>query len=108
MPNLKLTQLAVDRLNPPASGRVEYWDLALPGFGLRISPAIGGRPPRKVWQVMYRVNGKLVRETLGTLATVPRLEAARELARASWQKAQAKRVSMHQRVRSSRGRDSDG
>ena len=37
MPTLKLTQAAVERLKPPASGRVEYWDSQLPGFGLRVS-----------------------------------------------------------------------
>ena len=33
----KLTQIAVDRIKPPPSGRVEYFDTQLPAFGLRIS-----------------------------------------------------------------------
>jgi integrase len=37
--------------------------------------------------VLYRVHGKSVRETLGTTATVPKVDAARALARASIQKA---------------------
>jgi integrase len=37
---------------------------------------------------MFRVKGKLVRETLGTLATIPKVDAARERARQSMQKAQ--------------------
>lgn len=88
MPSLKLTQMAVERLKPAASGRVEYWDTVLPGFGLRISPARPGQPPRRIWQCMYRVQGKQVREQLGTLASVPKIEEARALARASMQKAQ--------------------
>jgi integrase len=89
MPNLKLTQEAVKRLKAPAEGRVEYWDNQLPGFGLRVGASRTGRDPRKTWQVMYRVKGKLVRETLGTLATIPKVDNARDLARASMQKAQS-------------------
>jgi hypothetical protein len=62
MPNLKLTQAAVERLKPPASGRIEAWDSQLPGFGLRIAAS-----GLKTWQALYRVNGKMVREKLGTL-----------------------------------------
>ena len=85
---MKLTQVAVDRLKPPATGRVEYWDSQLPGFGLRIAAPRAGHDGRKTWQAMYRVSGKLVRETLGTVAAVPRVDDARDLARASMQKAQ--------------------
>ena len=48
----------------------------MPGFGLRIS-ATGGRS----WIVFYRVNGKQHRYTIGTLATVPKVDDARERAR---------------------------
>jgi hypothetical protein len=88
MPKIKLTQAAVDRLKPPAAGRVEYWDTQLPGFGLRVAAPQPGREARKSWQAMFRVKGKLVRETLGTLATIPKVDAARERARQSMQKAQ--------------------
>src|SRR5713226_2037773 len=84
LPTVKLTQIAVDRIKPPASGRVEYFDSQLPAFGLRIS-ATG----RKSWIVMYRVDGKLVRETLGTLARIPKVDKAREVARESMRQAQA-------------------
>lgn len=83
MPTVKLTQVAVDRLNPPAAGRVEYFDTQLPAFGLRIS-ATG----RKSWIVMHRVGGKLVRETLGPLARIPKVDKARELARESMRQAE--------------------
>jgi hypothetical protein len=89
LPTLKLTQIAVGRLRPPATGRVEYWDTILPAFGLRIAAARPGRPPRKTWMCTYRIAGKRVRETLGTTATVPKVDHARDLARASMQKAQA-------------------
>jgi integrase len=84
MPCLKLTQAAVERLKPPVSGRVDYWDTVLPGFGLRLS-ALG----RRSWQVMYRVDGRKVRETLGTVAGIPNVADARTRARASIGKAQA-------------------
>jgi hypothetical protein len=88
MPTLKLTQLAVDRLKPPASGRVEYWDSQLPGFGLRVAAGAPSRDPRKTWQAMYRVNRKLVRQKIGTLATMPKVDETREIARASMLAAQ--------------------
>jgi hypothetical protein len=76
LPTAKLTQVAVERLRPPATGRIEYFDTQLPAFGLRIS-ATG----RKSWIVMYRVGGKLVRETLGTVSRIPKVDKAREVAR---------------------------
>ena len=89
MPTTKLTQVAVDNLKPPGAGRVEWWDSQLPGFGLRISAKRPGEEkPRKTWQVMYRVGGKKVRETLGTIAVIPKVDRARDLARASMQKAE--------------------
>jgi integrase len=90
MPKLKLTQAAVERLKPPPSGRIEYWDATLPGFGVRLSaPRPGSIDGRRTWQVMYRVNGKLSRETLGTVASIPNVGDARELARHSMTKARA-------------------
>jgi Arm DNA-binding domain len=84
MPTTKLTQPAVEKLKAPPSGRIEYWDNQLPGFGLRISET-----GRKTWVVMYRVRGKLVRETLGTVAVIPNVADARTRARESLLKAQA-------------------
>src|SRR4051812_22872737 len=84
MPTIRLTQLAVERLAPPVSGRVIHWDRHLPGFGLRIT-ARGA----KSWVAMYRVNGKAVMETIGPLARIPKVEDAREAARGSMTKAAA-------------------
>src|SRR4051794_23915989 len=90
MPKMKLTQAAVDRVNPPTHGRIEFWDTHLPGFGLRVAAPRPGRPDgRKSWQAMYRVDGKLIRETLGTLEKIPSVGDARELARRSMSKARA-------------------
>jgi hypothetical protein len=87
MPTLKLTQLAVDKgCKAPESGRIEYWDTQLPGFGLRVAAHRPGRKDgaaRRSWQVMYRVGGRKVRETLGSVATIPKVEDARALARES-------------------------
>jgi integrase len=84
MPRIRLTKLAADRLAPPKAGRVIHWDRTLPGFGLRVT-AKGA----KSWVAMYRVNGKTVMETIGSLAKVTDIGEARDLARASMQKAEA-------------------
>src|SRR5713101_747294 len=78
MPTISLSQRAVDVLKPPARGRTEYFDRTLPGFGLRITEA-----GRKTWFVMYRVHGKKVRETIGTIAAIPNVGDARQRARDS-------------------------
>jgi integrase len=75
---MKLTDLAVARAKPPASGRVEIWDAMLPGFGLRISDK-----GTKSWVVMYRVrrsSAGLRRATLGRYPVIS-LAKARERAR---------------------------
>lgn len=84
MPTLRLTQAAVERQSAPSTGRLVYWDRHLPGFGLRIT-AKGA----KSWVAMYRVNGKTVMETIGTLVRIPKVVSARKLARDSMEKAAA-------------------
>jgi integrase len=78
---MKFTQLGVNRLKPPAT-TTTYWDSQLPGFGLRISPK-----GRKTWIAIYRVQGRAVMETLGTMAVIPDVGVARDMARASMVKA---------------------
>jgi integrase len=75
MPRLRLTTLAVERLRVPEKGQVEYFDMHLPGFGLRVSYS-----GAKAWVVMTRINGKLVRVTLGRYPALS-LADAREKAR---------------------------
>ena len=77
MPTTVLTDRVVADAPPPNSGRVELWDSELPGFGLRISSA-----GRRSWQVMYRVDGRKRRLTLGNFPALP-LKLARDAARAT-------------------------
>src|SRR5437588_10502504 len=84
MPTIRLTQLAAEKLTAPPTGRSVYWDRHLPGFGVRIT-ASGA----KSWVAMYRVSGKPVMETIGSLAKVPRVDDARQAARESMAKAAA-------------------
>jgi hypothetical protein len=89
MPNrIAFTQAAVERLKPPAADRAVYWDKLLPGFGLRVAvPRKGSGDGRKTWIAMYRVDGRAVFETIGTLAAIPKVEDARQRARVSIAKA---------------------
>lgn len=74
MPVIKLSDAAVGKLEPPASGRVDYWDKAQPGFGLRL-----GSTGKRTWQVMYRAGGQRRRLALGEWPGLP-LKLAREAA----------------------------
>jgi integrase len=78
MPKRAITQLFLDRITPPEKGRVEYWDTAQPGLHLRLSSS-----GTASWAVMYRVGGKQVRETLGTVADISKVTEARRLAELS-------------------------
>jgi hypothetical protein len=80
---LKLTSAAVKRIKPPASGQADYFDKLLPSFGLRVSHS-----GTKAWFVMTRVNGRLIRVTLGRCQAID-LSAARENARSVIQAAEA-------------------
>jgi integrase len=57
---MKLTAAAIERIKPPKSGRVQYFDTAHPGLALRVT-ARGV----KSWSYIARVNGKWKRATLG-------------------------------------------
>jgi hypothetical protein len=48
MPRVKLTKTVIDALPTPPSDIV-YWDAALPGFGVKVTPK-----GRKVFIVLYR------------------------------------------------------
>jgi integrase len=83
MARLKLTSAAVKRIKPPATGQADYFDKLLPSFGLRVSHS-----GTKSWVVMTRVNGKLIRVTVGRFAAID-LSDAREKARSIIQAAEA-------------------
>jgi integrase len=83
MPRIRLTQLAADKIAPPPAGRVVYWDRVLPGFGLRVT-SNGARS----WIASYRLaDGRKVMETIAPIARLPKVDDARQAARASMEKA---------------------
>ena len=75
MSYIPLSPAIVETLASPAKGQIDYWDGALPGFGIRLSQ--GGT---KSWVVMLRREKRKVRVTLGTYPQLS-LEAARVKAR---------------------------
>src|SRR5918993_2626069 len=81
MPRARLTKSALDAFPTPPSELV-YWDEALPGFGVKVTPA-----GRKVFIVLYRTSGagsRLRKYTIGPYGRVTlhvaRNEAQRILA----------------------------
>ena len=84
MPKKRLTEEGVAKLNPPASGQVDYYDAGMPGLVLRVN--YGGA---KVWRALYylkKIDKDGERITIPTthkLGRYPhmRLKHARERAR---------------------------
>jgi integrase len=60
MPRKKLTDLFVDRLAPPAKGRIEYFDTSFPALALRVTDT-----GHKSWSLFYRAAGRQRRYTIG-------------------------------------------
>jgi integrase len=60
MPTARLTKQFVANAKPQSAGRVEHWDTHTTGLGLRVT-----EKGAKSWVVMYRVNGRQRRLTLG-------------------------------------------
>lgn len=77
MPRETFTTRRVHTLKPPKSGRIEIFDTVIPGLCYRVTDK-GARS----WSIMYRFDGKLRRDTLGTYPALG-LAAAREKARAT-------------------------
>jgi len=69
-----LTDTFIRTFSPPEKGQVEIWDSKLPGFGLRVSPK-GTRS----FVLMYRINGRARRMTIGRYPTLS-LSTARQSA----------------------------
>ena len=85
MPTTTLTAASVERLKTPTAGQIEYYDRRLPSFGVRLS-----YHGTKSWFVMTRLDGKLIRVTLGRypcalLGRCARRGAACRQPRRSWQ-----------------------
>jgi len=77
LPTKKLTDLFVERVKPPARGRIEYFDAAFGGLALRIT-----RNGHKSWSLHYRFGGRLRRLTLGDARAIKPAQARREAASA--------------------------
>ena len=60
MPTIHITKTNVEAIELPASGRVDYFDDNLKGFGVRVSSV------SKTYFTLRRVNGKLVRAKIDT------------------------------------------
>ena len=75
MPAARLTSVAIENLQPPASGRLEVHDIEVPGLVLRVSPS-----GVKSWSLTYRFRGNLRRLTVGQYPGVS-LKLARDRAR---------------------------
>ncbi|MBK9239389.1 MAG: tyrosine-type recombinase/integrase [Acidobacteria bacterium] len=74
MPTVNLTARLVASIKP-SKARTEYFDSAMPGLALRVTPT-----GAKSWTVLYRHRGRLRRLTLGSESVVT-LAAARDRAR---------------------------
>jgi integrase len=73
MPTKKLTDLFVERVKPPPSGRIEYFDASFGGLALRVT-----EKGHKSWSLYYRRNGKRGRYTIGPYPAVKPVDARRE------------------------------
>lgn len=78
MPQRNLTKSMLDRLAPRASTEDIFWDLGLPGFGVRVK-ASGAKS--FVVQYRNRTTGRSRRKTLGQYGPLMSLHQAREIAR---------------------------
>jgi hypothetical protein len=77
MPTKKLTDLFVERVKPPANGRIEYFDAAFGGLALRVTER-----NHKSWSLHYRFRGRLRRLTIGTYPAIKPADARREASNA--------------------------
>jgi integrase len=64
MPQVKLTVRNASTLPAPTEGFIEYFDLGLPGFGIRVSSK-----GRRTWIVRYRIRGRKAKGSM-SLGTV--------------------------------------
>lgn len=82
MPTIRLNDRAIAGLKPTAGAQRDYFDRALPGFGIRVSPR-----GKKTFILLYRNQARrLRRQTFGTYPLVS-LATAREDAQAALRKA---------------------
>ena len=73
MPTKKLTDLFVERVKPPAQGRVEYFDATFGSLALRVTET-----GHKSWSLYYRMSGRQRRFTIGAYPAIKPAQARRE------------------------------
>ncbi len=73
MPTKKLTDLFVERVKPPARGRVEYFDAVFGSLALRVTET-----GHKSWSLYYRMGPRLRRFTIGNYPPIKPAQARRE------------------------------
>lgn len=78
MPVIELTAKSIDALKPAEAGQVEYWDLKLPGFGIRLGTVNKHGRVTKTWQIMYRLNSRQRRYKIGRYPQLPLADARDE------------------------------
>jgi integrase len=82
MPKTRLTDAAVQRLKAKPGERVDYFDMILPGFVLRVAGPTPTTPDgRKVFALFYRFGGKQTRLTFEPRYPALSLAEARQKAR---------------------------
>src|SRR5215203_1074483 len=78
MPTRSLTDLFVERVKPPGSGRLQFFDASFAGLAFRVTSS-----GHKSWSLIYRgANGKVQRFTLGAYPAIKPAQARREAAAA--------------------------
>jgi len=71
LPKITFTHRALMSIKPDPKGRIEYWDQGMNGrFGLRVATS-----GKKTWVVMYRINQRLRRYTIGNFDDIPLVDA---------------------------------
>ena len=73
MPTKKLTDLFVERVKPPAQGRVEYFDATFGSLALRVTET-----GHKSWSLYYRMGGRQRQFTIGAYPAIKPAQARRE------------------------------
>jgi integrase len=94
MATKKLTDLFVERVKPPAHGRVEYFDAAFGGLALRVTES-----GHKSWSLHYRFSGRLRRFTIGTYPAIKPADARRAASNALGRVRQGVDPSLEKKVR---------
>jgi integrase len=76
VPQIKFTARNASTLPAPAEGFIEYFDIGLPGFGLRVSSK-----GRRTWIVRYRVKGRKAKGSMSLEFGIDELADARGAAK---------------------------